>query len=129
MSRENLGPLATLPNGDRNPLTHVVRAGDFIFISGLMPKNAQGQLIDGPIEAQTKAVMARLVDMLAEAGATLEDVVKVNVWLTDAEDFPAFNATYSGFFNGVYPARSAVRSDLLLPTARVELEAIAYQPR
>jgi len=125
---QHFGPAATLPGGQRNPLTHAVRAGDFVFVSGLMPKSADGQIVTGPIGEQTANVMQRLTAMLEEAGCTLDDVVKVTAWLTDREDFAAFNETYASFFAGAMPARSAVRCDLLLPGARLELEAIAYKP-
>ncbi len=124
----HFGPTATLPDGQRNPLTHAVRAGDFVFVSGLMSKSADGQIVTGSIAAQTANVMQRLTAMLAEADCSLEDVVKVTAWLTDREDFVAFNETYASFFTGAMPARSAVRCDLLLPGARLELEAIAYKP-
>ena len=125
---QHFGPLATLPDGRRNPLTHAVRAGDFIFVSGLMPKSADGQIVTGSIAEQTANVMQRLIAMLGEADCSLEDVVKVTAWLTDRKDFVAFNETYGSFFTGAMPARSAVRCDLLLPGALLELEAIAYKP-
>ena len=124
----HFGPAATLPSGLRNPLTHAVQAGDFVFVSGLMPKSADGQIVTGSIAEQTDNVMNRLSGMLGEAGCTLDDVVKVTAWLTDREDFVAFNDAYARFFTGPAPARSAVRCDLLLPGARLELEAIAYKP-
>lgn len=129
MTIEAIGPTGTLPDGTQNPLSHIVRAGDLIYFSGLMPKNADGQLVGGDITAQTQNVMQRLGSMLALADCEFSDIVKVMVWLTDADDFPAFNRAYAKFFDGVFPARSAVRSDLLLPTARLEIEAVAYKPR
>ncbi|MEM9683237.1 MAG: RidA family protein [Pseudomonadota bacterium] len=125
---QHFGPAATLPSGVRNPLTHAVRAGDFVFVSGLMPKSTDGQIVTGSIVEQTDNVMHRLIDMLGEADCALDDVVKVTAWLTDREDFVAFNEAYAKFFSGSAPARSAVRCDLLLPGARLELEAIAYKP-
>ena len=63
--------------------------------------------------------------MLVLEGLSLQDVVKVTIWLTDAADFGGFNAAYSDFFGDHRPARSTVRSDLMLPGANVEIEAIA----
>lgn len=128
MTIQYCGPTGTLPNGSRNPLTHAVRAGDFVYFSGLMPKSADGQIVGGPIEKQTKNVMERLGTILETADCGFSDIVKINVWLTHAEDFPAFNEAYATFFGEHFPARSAVRSDLLLPDARLEIEAIAYKP-
>ena len=66
--------------------------------------------------------------LLELEGLSIEHVVKVTVWLTHIEDFAGFNAAYIEFFGGHRPARSTVRSDLMLPGARVEIEAIAtYQ--
>lgn len=128
MSLEVIGPLGTLPDGDSNPISPAVRAGDFVFISGLMPKGADGQMVDGDISVQTVAVMDRLATVLESAGCDFSDIAKCMVWLTNAEDFKAFNAAYAPYFKGAPPARSAVRSDLLLSGARLELEAICYKP-
>ncbi len=118
-----------MPDGTPNPISPAVRAGDFVFISGLMPKGADGQMVEGDITVQTKTVMDRLGKVLAEAGCSFDDVVKCMVWLTDAGDFKAFNEAYVSYFTGAPPARSAVRSDLLLPGARLELEAICFKPQ
>jgi 2-iminobutanoate/2-iminopropanoate deaminase len=59
----------------------------------------------------------------------LDDVLKVTVWLTDAADFAEFNLAYAAFFPGRKPARSTVVAGLVLPDARVEIEAIARAPR
>mgnify|MGYP001391082803 CR=1 FL=1 len=128
MSREAMGVAAYLPDGTPNPISPAVRAGAFVFFSGLMPKGADGQIIEGDITLQTKVVLDRLGNLLELADCSFGDVVKCMVWLTNAEDFKAFNTTYVSYFDGAPPARSAVRSDLLLPGARLELEAICYNP-
>ncbi|MCB2106506.1 MAG: RidA family protein [Rhodobacteraceae bacterium] len=128
MPRTAAGATGTLPDGRINPLSTAVRAGDFVFVSGLMAKDDQGQIVAGDITVQTTAVLARLATVVASAGCTMDDVVKCTVWLTDAVDFPAFNAIYEKTFAPPYPARSAVRGDLLLPGARIELEAVCYRP-
>lgn len=128
MPRQAIGVGASLPDGTPNPITPAVRAGDLVFFSGLMPKGTDGQMVEGDIAIQTKTVMDRLETVLRQADCTFEDVVKCMVWLTHAEDFKAFNDVYASYFEGSPPARSAVRSDLLLPGARLELEAICYKP-
>ncbi|NKB44569.1 MAG: RidA family protein [Alphaproteobacteria bacterium] len=128
MPRTTIGPAGSLPDGSSNPISPAVRAGDFVYVSGLMPKGPDGKIIDGDISVQTTAVMKRLSDALKSAGCEFSDVVKCMVWLTDADDFKAFNTAYAPYFDGDPPARSAVRSDLLLPGARLELEAICYKP-
>ena len=128
MPRQAIGSGASLPDGTPNPISPAVRAGDFVFISGLMPKGADGQMVEGDIAVQTRTVMDRLSQVLVQSGCSFDDVVKCMVWLTDAEDFKAFNSAYVSYFDGAPPSRSAVRSDLLLPGARLELEAICYKP-
>lgn len=129
MAKFSLGPPATLPDGSSNPLSLVYRAGDFVFVSGLTPRDEDGRMVEGDITRQTAEVLRRLRGALALADCTLADVVKVTVWLVEAADFPAFNAAYAEAFAPPYPARSAVRGDLLLDGARLELEAVAYKPR
>lgn len=128
MPRTAIGPQGFLPDGTSNPISPAVRAGDFVFISGLMPKGTDGQMVAGDIASQTKVVMDRLHAVLKSADCDFSDVVKCTVWLTDADDFKAFNATYVAYFEGSPPVRSAIRSDLLLPGAKLELEATCYKP-
>lgn len=114
--------------GKALPLSKAVRAGDFVFLSGQLPFRADGALDDGPIDAQTRVVMNNIKDALALAGATLRDVVKTTVWLTDKADFAGFNQAYAEFFPTAPPARSTMVSALVLD-ARIEVEAVAYAPR
>jgi enamine deaminase RidA (YjgF/YER057c/UK114 family) len=94
-----------------------------------MPKDEDGQLVLGDIERQTRAVMERLKRVLERAGCSFDDVVKCTVWLTHVDDFQGFNRIYQEYFSEPRPARSALRGDLLLAGARVELEATCYKPR
>ncbi len=128
MPRQSIGPVSQLPDGTANPISTAVRAGDFVFISGLMPKGPDGQMATGGIAAQTKVVMERLRTVLALADCAFEDVVKCTVWITEANNFKAFNKVYQTYFTGPPPARSAVRCDLLLEGALLELEALCYKP-
>lgn len=128
MPREAIGPQGALPDGTPNPISPAVRAGDFVYVSGLMPKGEGGQICEGDITAQTKVVMDRLMGVVEKAGCTAGDIVKCMVWLTSEDDFKAFNVVYASYFSGSPPARSAVRSDLLLAGALLELEAICYNP-
>ncbi|MEQ8735516.1 MAG: RidA family protein [Rhodospirillaceae bacterium] len=128
MPRQSIGPVGQLPDGATNPISPAVRAGDFVFISGLMPKGPDGQIAPGGITAQTKIVMERLRTVLETVDCSFEDVVKCTVWITDAKNFKAFNSLYESYFLGAPPARSAVRCDLLLEGALLELEALCYKP-
>lgn len=128
MPREAVGGLGSLPDGTPNPISPAVRAGDFVYISGLMPKGVDGQIAAVDITTQTLVVMDRLVSVVESAGCSTDDVVKCMVWLTAEQDFKPFNDIYASYFQGAPPARSAVKSDLLLPGALLELEAICYKP-
>ena len=121
------GAEPTASDRQPRPLSPAVRAGDFVFVSGQVPVDAQGHIVEGGIEAQTRQVFANLEAALALAGAALADVCKVNVWLEDARDFGAFNRVYMAYFPGGKPARSTVESRLMIP-AKVEIDVVAYRP-
>ncbi len=122
---ERLGGSPKLANGDIVPLSAAVRAGNLLFISGQLGLDDQGRLVAPDVAGQLRQVVKRLRAALALAGADLDAVVKTTVWLTEAQDFPAFNAAYREFFGAQPPARSTVVGQLLIPGARVEVEAIA----
>ncbi len=109
------------------PLSPAVRAGDFIYISGQVPVGADGTVIVGGIEAQTRQVMANVEAALQLAGADLADVIKTTVILVDARDFGAFNKVYASFFPANPPARTTLEARLMIDI-RIEIEAIAYRP-
>ncbi len=108
-------------------LSRAIRAGDFVFLTGLIPFKAGEVMTEGSIEDQTRAVLDDIKATLDEAGCGLEDVVKAMVWLRDREDFPGFNTVYGEYFPKDPPARSAVVNELLVDV-RVEIEVIAYRP-
>lgn len=110
------------------PLTPAVRAGDFIFVSGQVPVGADGELVGGTIERQTRQVLDNIRAVLALAGAELADVVKTTVWIDDARDFPAFNKVYSSYFPRNPPARTTAEGRLMADI-KVEIEAVAYRPK
>lgn len=109
------------------PLSPAVRAGDFIFVSGQVPVGADGAVVAGGIEAQTRQVMENVQAALKLAGAELTDVVKTFVVLRDAKDFAAFNHAYAAFFASDPPARTTLEARLMIDIL-VEIEATAYSP-
>lgn len=121
------GAEPTASDRQPRPLSPAVRAGDFVYVSGQVPVDGEGQIVAGGIDAQTRQVMANIEAVLALAGATLEDVCKTTVWLEDARDFGAFNRVYMGYFPGGKPARSTVESRLMI-AAKVEIDVVAYRP-
>jgi 2-iminobutanoate/2-iminopropanoate deaminase len=109
------------------PLSPAVRAGDTIYISGQVPTLADGSVVLGGIEAQTRQVMENIVKALALAGAELADIVKTTVILADARDFGAFNKVYATYFPNDPPARTTLEARLMIDI-RIEIEAVAYKP-
>lgn len=111
------------------PYSQAVRAGDFIFTSGQIGLDpVTGKLVEG-IEAQTRQALANLAVILEAAGATLENVVKTTIFLTDMGDFQTVNMIYASEFAADPPARSTVQVAALPRRALVEIEMVAYAPR
>ena len=117
-------PQAPAPVG---PYSHAARGTDgTLFLSGQTPIDpTTGTLIDGDVTAQTRQVFANLVSVLAASGRTLDDVIKVNVYLIDMDDFTAMNSAYAAIFSAPYPARTTVAVAGLPLGARVEIELVA----
>lgn len=109
------------------PYTPVVRAGDFIIVSGQVGA-ADGALVEGGVAGQTAQAIANLTARLAEMGAELTDVVKTTCFLVDMDAFATFNEAYVAGFGNHRPARSTVAVRELPVGAQVEIEAMAYKP-
>lgn len=109
------------------PLSSARQVGDLLFVSGQLPRGADGEIVDGDIVVQTRRSLANLQAVLAAHGAHASDVVKVTAWLTDPSHVSGFNAAYRETFKPPYPARSVVISGLI--AGDVEIEAIAQHPR
>ncbi len=107
--------------------TDAVRAGDLLFVSGCIAVDGDGRLVGGDdAAAQTRQVFANLEAILAAAGASIRDVVKVTVFLTDVGDRAAVNTVREEIFGGTRPASTLVEvSKLVVDGARVEIEAVA----
>jgi 2-iminobutanoate/2-iminopropanoate deaminase len=109
------------------PYTQALAVGPFVFLSGQIPLDAQGRLVEGDIVVQTCQVIANLKAVLAAAGLTLKDVIKTTVFLADLADFPEFNRAYGEFFPQHPPARTTVQAAGLPRGVSVEIDAIAAQ--
>ena len=125
MPVQRIGTPPVLPNGVSVPLIPAARVGDLIFCSGALGVDANFKLVEGGVGPQTRQAIANLEAVLAQAGATLGDVAKTTVWLTDMAHFVEVNAAYAQAFGADVPARSTVTSALAIPGALVEIEAIA----
>ena len=112
------------------PYSQAVVANGFVFTAGqiaLVP--ATGQMLEGDVTAQTHQVFANLKAVLAAAGSSLEDAVKMTVFLQNMGDFAAMNAVYGEYFGAQKPARTTVETKFANPTMKVEIDCIAYQPK
>jgi len=111
-------------------LSSAVRVGDVIFLSGVMGTKQGGVLADGGIEGQTRQALENVKSALALAGASMTDVAKCTVFLTDAANFQAMNRVYHEFFPTDPPARSTVAvAALVVPNALLEIECTAAAPK
>jgi reactive intermediate/imine deaminase len=110
------------------PFHPAVRAGDFIFVSGQVAKDAEGNMIAGTIEEETRGTIESIRRILAEEGATLADVVRVTTYLEDARDFGRYNKVFGEHFKDAVLARTTVEARAVINT-KIEMDAIAYKPR
>ncbi len=117
-----LPPDVPVPKG---PYTPAVRAGDFVYVSGQVPRDPMtGELAGDDVATQTRQTLSNLAQVLAQAGARLEDVVSVTVYLANADDWDAMNAVYREAFRQPYPTRTTVGAELR--GILVEISAVAY---
>jgi len=108
------------------PYSQGVISEGLIFLSGQTPLDSNtGKIVDGDIKTQTKQCFLNLFNVLEAAGLTSNDVQKVNVFLTDMNDFSAMNEVYKEQFTDPYPARSTIGVASLPLGAKIEIEMIA----
>ncbi|MBO68538.1 MAG: hypothetical protein CL398_09530 [Acidiferrobacteraceae bacterium] len=118
------------PIGEKNPnlpFHPAVRAGDYIFVSGQVAKDADGKMCDGTIEEQCRATIESIRRVLRCDGADLENIVKITVFLEDARDFGRYNRTFAEYFPEGLLARTTVEARAAIST-KIEMDAIAYKP-
>jgi len=107
------------------PYSQAVRSGNTVFLSGQIPLDpATGQLVEGDIAAQSRRVFDNLQAVCQAAGGSLDQVVRIGIYLTDLGDFAAVNAVMADYFSAPYPARSTIEVAGLPRGARVEVDAI-----
>ena len=106
--------------------SHGWRAGGFIYVTGTGPIGPDGKVVGETIEEQTNQTIDNIEAVLRADGASLSDVIKVNVHLIDTNLFPRYNKAYQERFTPPYPADSIVEvAGLYTPEAQIEIEAIA----
>jgi 2-iminobutanoate/2-iminopropanoate deaminase len=111
--------------GAIGPYSQAIEANGMVFVSGQLPVNAAtGEMPEG-IEAQARQSLENIRHILAEAGLGMDSIVKTTVFLQDMSLFAGMNGVYATFFDGAFPARSAVAVKALPKDALVEIECIA----
>lgn len=107
------------------PYSQAVKAGGFAFLSGQIPLDPKTMtLVDGGISEQTHQVFKNLRAVIDASGATVADVVKLTIYLTDLGEFPTVNEIMAGYFSEPYPARATIEVSALPKGAMVEVDAV-----
>jgi reactive intermediate/imine deaminase len=107
------------------PYSQAVRHGNTVYFSGQIPLDpATGALVEGDISVQARCVFDNLAAVAKAAGGSLDQFVRVGIYLTDLGDFAAVNAVMAGYFRQPYPARSTIEVSALPKGAAVEVDAI-----
>ena len=114
----------------RGPYSQAVRAGPYLFVAGQGPFEPEtGRMVTGGIVEQTKRTLENVKSILTAAGLSLDDVVKVSVFLKDTKDFPKMNEVYQTYFTKEQPARTTVEANMVVDGMLIEVDAIAYKSR
>ncbi len=116
--------------GDKNPnlpFHPAVRAGDYIFVSGQVPKDENNDVIHGTIEVETEATLKTIERVIAHEGATLSDVVRITTYLEDVRDFGRYNKAFLKGIGDAVLARTTVEARAVINT-KIEMDAIVYKP-
>ena len=110
---------------DPAPYSQGIIHGETIRLAGQVPDNSDGEIVGDDIETQTRQAVSNVEALLNEAGSSLESVVSVTAYLTDMDDFEAFNRVYAELFPDPKPARTTVGVTGLAVDARLELQVTA----
>lgn len=111
----------------KGPVNGTVRAGNVLYTAQVPRDPKTGEMTGGDITVQMRQTLANLKQAMEAAGATLEDIAQIVIYLVDSADGPAMNAVYQEFFKQPYPSRATiVVKELMGPTMRIELIAHAY---
>ncbi len=107
------------------PYSQAIRSGNTVYLSGQIPLDPQTmELVDASIEAQVHRVFDNLAAVAAAAGGSLDDIVRLTVYLTDLDNFTTVNEIMATYFEEPYPARAAIGIASLPRSAAVEIDAI-----
>jgi len=113
----------------RGPYSPVVRAGDFLFLSGQVPVDpATDKFSPGDIKHETRLALNNMKRLLEGVGVSLADVVKTGLYLADGADFAPMNEVYAEFFGESKPARTTIVCKFMADI-RIEIDCVAYSPK
>ena len=111
------------------PYSQAVRAGDRVYRSGQIPLDpATMEIVEGGIGPQTRRVISNLAAVAAEAGGTLDDCVKLTIYLSSIADFGTVNAIMQESFKPPYPARATIEVSALPRLSLLEIDAVMFVP-
>ena len=111
------------------PYSQGVVVDGILYSSGQIGLKPDGELVGDGVKEQTRQVLENLKAVLAEAGATLEDVIKTTIFLDDMDDFTVVNGIYEEYFSSNPPARSTVAVQTLPKNVKIEIDCIAKIPK
>jgi 2-iminobutanoate/2-iminopropanoate deaminase len=117
-----------MPGGASLPFSGAARVGSMLYLSGQIGNDSTLRLVPGGIEPETRQTLENIRALLAQSGATLDDVIRCTVMMADMKEWGAMNQVYAGFFPRHRPARSVFGTTGLALGARVEIECIAVVP-
>lgn len=109
------------------PFHPAIRAGDYIFVSGQVSKDADGNMMVGSIEVETRGTLDSVRRILQQGGADLSDVVRVTTYLADVRDFGRYNRVFAEYFKDGNIARTTIEARAVID-CKIEIEVIAYKP-
>ena len=107
------------------PYSQGIKVNNVFYSSGQIPLTTAGEIVSGGVEEQTHQVFQNLQAVLAEAGSSLNHVIKATVFIKDMDEFPVINEVYGSYFQEHQPARSCVEVARLPKDVKVEIEVIA----
>ena len=110
------------------PYSQAINCNGFCFLSGQIPLDKTGNLVEGDLRAQAEQVFKNIEAILIEQEASLKNLIKLNVYLIDIRDFDTVNSLMTELFETPYPARALVEVSALPKNSSIEIEAIAHIP-
>ena len=107
------------------PYSQAVKSNGLLFLSGQIPLTTSGEMCEGGFEARTRQVFSNIKGILQSADLTFKNIIKVNVYLIDINNFAVVNHVMEDLFDAPYPARALVQVSALPKNSEIEVEAVA----